>query len=77
MFQILGTPCEEDWDGVSQFPGYKPHKLVFYKGQKLGLSFPRLYDILEGESMASALLQVCYFILDHFKQKYHMFRELR
>lgn len=39
-------------------PGYKPHKLGFYRGQKLGLTFPRLYDIMEGENMASALLQL-------------------
>lgn len=56
--QILGTPTEDDWEGVSQLPSYKPHKLHFYRGQKLGLAFPKLYDILEGESMASALLQV-------------------
>lgn len=30
----------------------------FYRPRKLGLSFPRLYDIQEGEAMASALLQV-------------------
>ncbi|XP_054285795.1 cyclin-dependent kinase 14 isoform X2 [Macrosteles quadrilineatus] len=58
IFKILGTPTEEDWEEVSQLPGYKPHKLVFYRGQKLGLSFPRLYDIVEGESMASSLLQL-------------------
>ena len=32
--------------------------LGFYRPRKLGLSFPRLYDIPEGETMASALLQV-------------------
>lgn len=30
----------------------------FYRQRKLGLSFPRLYDIVEGESMAGALLQL-------------------
>lgn len=34
--------------------------LGFYRPRKLGLSFPRLYDIPEGEAMASALLQVIY-----------------
>nr|CAD7392174.1 unnamed protein product [Timema cristinae] len=58
IFKILGTPTDDDWDGVTQLPGYKNHKLGFYRGQKLGLSFPRLYDIMEGESMASALLQL-------------------
>lgn len=37
----------------------KNHSLKgFYRPRKLGLSFPRLYDIPEGEAMASALLQV-------------------
>ncbi|XP_069697521.1 uncharacterized protein Eip63E isoform X2 [Periplaneta americana] len=58
IFKILGTPTEETWPGVTHLPGYKSHKLGFYRGQKLGLSFPRLYDVMEGESMASALLQL-------------------
>jgi hypothetical protein len=35
--------------------------LGFYRPRKLGLSFPRLYDIPEGEAMASALLQVRFY----------------
>ena len=58
IFKILGTPTEENWPGISQLPGYKLDKLSFYKQKKLGLSFPRLYDIAEVESIASALLQV-------------------
>ncbi|XP_049863227.1 cyclin-dependent kinase 14 isoform X5 [Schistocerca gregaria] len=58
IFKVLGTPTEETWEGVTRLPGYKPHKLGFYRGQKLGLTFPRLYDIMEGENMASALLQL-------------------
>ncbi|GFG32559.1 hypothetical protein Cfor_12386 [Coptotermes formosanus] len=58
IFKILGTPTEETWPGVTHLPGYKTHKLGFYQGQKLGLAFPRLYDVMEGESMASALLQL-------------------
>jgi cyclin-dependent kinase 14 len=30
----------------------------FYRPRKLGLSFPRLYDIVEGEAISSALLQL-------------------
>ncbi|XP_063698670.1 cyclin-dependent kinase 14 [Culicoides brevitarsis] len=58
IFKMLGTPTEETWSGVTHLPGYKPHKLGFYRQRKLGLSFPRLYDIVEGESMAGALLQL-------------------
>ncbi|XP_070499366.1 uncharacterized protein Eip63E isoform X1 [Chironomus tepperi] len=58
IFKLLGTPVEETWTGVTHLPSYKPHKLGFYRPRKLGLSFPRLYDIPEGEAMASALLQL-------------------
>lgn len=58
IFKILGTPTEETWPGVTHLPGYKLHMLGFFKSRKLGLSFPRLYDIIEGEMMASAFLQL-------------------
>ncbi|XP_015116566.1 cyclin-dependent kinase 14 isoform X1 [Diachasma alloeum] len=58
IFRILGTPTEETWPGVTRLPGYKPHRLAFYPLRKLGLSFPRLYDVAEGDNMASSLLQL-------------------
>lgn len=58
IFKILGTPTEDSWQGVTHLPGYKLHMLGFFKPRKLGLSFPRLYDIIEGEMMATALLQL-------------------
>ncbi|KAL1450630.1 hypothetical protein WDU94_002972 [Cyamophila willieti] len=58
IFKILGTPTEEYWEGVSLLPGYHAHQNNMYAGKKLGLTFPRLYDIAEGESLASALLQL-------------------
>lgn len=59
IFKILGTPTEETWEGVSLLPGYPAHQNPpLYTGKKLGLAFPRLYDTPEGESMASALLQL-------------------
>ncbi|KAK9876798.1 hypothetical protein WA026_015036 [Henosepilachna vigintioctopunctata] len=58
IFKVLGTPTEEDWEGVSRLPGYKPPKLTQYKPKKLGLVWPRLHDVLHGESMATALLQL-------------------
>lgn len=33
-----------------------------YPHQKLGHVFPRLYDIAEGENLATSLLQVFYYI---------------
>lgn len=58
IFKILGTPTEETWPGVTHLPCFKLYLLSFFKPRKLGLSFPRLYDIIEGENMATALLQL-------------------
>ncbi|CAD7003089.1 unnamed protein product [Ceratitis capitata] len=58
IFKLLGTPTEETWPGVTHFPGYKPHKLGFYRPRKLGHNFPRLYDIVDGETIANAFLQL-------------------
>ncbi|XP_012284397.1 cyclin-dependent kinase 14 isoform X2 [Orussus abietinus] len=58
IFKILGTPTEETWPGVTHLPSYRPQRLTFYPPRKLGLSFPRLYDIAEGDGMASSLLQL-------------------
>lgn len=58
IFSVLGTPTEETWPGVTHLPGYKAHRLLFYPPRKLGFSFPRLYDIADGDSMASSLLQL-------------------
>ncbi|KAL5293281.1 CDK14 family protein [Megaselia abdita] len=58
IFKLLGTPTEDTWQGVTHFPGYKPHKLGFYRPRKLGYSFPRLHDIVEGEAIANAFLQL-------------------
>ena len=57
--QVLGTPTEATWPGVSRLPLYKPQRLSFYRTQKLGHAFPRLYDISQAENLASKLLQVC------------------
>lgn len=58
LSQALGTPTEEDWAGVTRLPGYKSHKLEFYPQRKLGLSWPRLHDVVQGEAMATSLLQL-------------------
>ncbi|XP_066596998.1 uncharacterized protein Eip63E [Prorops nasuta] len=58
IFRVLGTPTEETWPGVSHLPGYQLHRLAFHAPRKLGLSFPRLYDVAEADSMATSLLQL-------------------
>lgn len=55
---MLGTPAEEDWEGVTRLPGYKVQKLTQYKPKKLGLVWPRLHDVVYGEAMATSLLQL-------------------
>lgn len=37
---------------------YAPFRAGFYRPRKLGHSFPRLYDIVEGEAIASLFLQL-------------------
>ncbi|XP_046648280.1 cyclin-dependent kinase 14-like [Daphnia pulicaria] len=58
IFKILGTPTESTWPGVSRLPLYKPQRLNFYRTQRLGHAFPRLYDISQAENLASKLLQL-------------------
>ncbi|XP_065566929.1 cyclin-dependent kinase 14-like isoform X2 [Artemia franciscana] len=58
IFQVLGTPTEATWPGVSQLPSYKPAKLAFHRAHRLGRAFPRLYDISNAESLAIKLLQL-------------------
>ncbi|XP_076271597.1 cyclin dependent kinase Eip63E isoform X7 [Rhynchophorus ferrugineus] len=58
IFKVLGTPTEEDWQGCTRLPGYKPHKLGNYKSRRLGLCWPQLHDVMHGEAMATALLQL-------------------
>lgn len=45
---------------MTRLRGYRQNveKIGFYRGQKLGYVFPRLYDITEGEILANAFLQV-------------------
>ena len=61
--QILGTPTEATWSGVSRLPLYKPQRLNFYRIQRIGHTFPRLYDISHAENLASKLLQVLFLLL--------------
>lgn len=58
IFKVLGTPTEEDWSGVTRLPGYKALKLGQYRSKKLGLYWPRLHDVVHGETMATAFLQL-------------------
>jgi len=63
IFKILGTPTEATWSGVSRLPLYKPQRLNFYRIQRIGHTFPRLYDISHAENLASKLLQVLFLLL--------------
>ncbi|XP_026480878.1 LOW QUALITY PROTEIN: cyclin-dependent kinase 14-like [Ctenocephalides felis] len=58
IFKILGTPTEQTWPGVSRLPSYKPRKFISFRSRRLGLSFPRLHDSPDGESVAESLLQL-------------------
>jgi hypothetical protein len=42
---------------TSNYIYYRPHKMCYYKGQRLGLAWPRLQEAPFAESLASILLQ--------------------
>ncbi|XKL69419.1 hypothetical protein PGB90_007188 [Kerria lacca] len=76
IFRVLGTPTEKDWEGVTRLRGYRQNveKIGFYRGQKLGYVFPRLYDITEGEILANAFLQKNEFVKSRSVQKLKFLR---
>ena len=45
------------WPGVTRLPNYRPHKLSFYRPQRLSDVWPILYDIPFAENLANQLLQ--------------------
>ncbi len=57
IFRVVGTPTEDTWPGVSRLPNYRPHKMCYYRGQRLGHAWPRLFDVPFAESLASMMLQ--------------------
>ncbi|ODM99442.1 Cyclin-dependent kinase 14 [Orchesella cincta] len=58
IFRILGTPTEKTWEGVTQLANYSREVKRIYKPQRLGLAFPRLYDVAHAENVAAAFLQL-------------------
>ncbi|XP_054722380.1 cyclin-dependent kinase 14-like [Uloborus diversus] len=58
IWRVLGTPTEETWDGVTEFPNYKPQKFGHHKPQVLSAAFPRLTEITLGEKLAQSFLQL-------------------
>ncbi|XP_035702602.1 cyclin-dependent kinase 14 isoform X2 [Folsomia candida] len=58
IFRVLGTPTEKSWEGVTQLANYHREVKRLYKPQKLGLAFPRLYDVSSAENLAAAFLQL-------------------
>lgn len=45
---------------MTQLANYHREVKRLYKPQKLGLAFPRLYDVSSAENLAAAFLQVHY-----------------
>lgn len=58
IWKVLGTPTEETWDGVTEFPNYRPQKFGMYKSQPLSATFPKLKDIPNAEKLAHSFLQL-------------------
>ncbi|CAL1270123.1 unnamed protein product [Larinioides sclopetarius] len=58
IFRVIGTPTDDTWDGVTQFPNYKPQKFGHYAPQSLSAAFPRITEINQGENLAHSFLQL-------------------
>lgn len=58
--QVVGTPTEATWPGVSQLPNYrKCCQHAFYRPRRLVAAYSRLHDLPYSESLASHFIQVC------------------
>ncbi|KAK8771445.1 hypothetical protein V5799_025309 [Amblyomma americanum] len=58
IFQILGTPTEDTWEGVSRYKNYKLYKFGMYPGQPLKQAFPKLAETLQADEIANRFLQL-------------------
>ncbi|EEC13145.1 hypothetical protein IscW_ISCW010312 [Ixodes scapularis] len=58
MCEVLGTPTEATWEGVSRLKNYKLHKCGMYPGQPLRTAFPKLAEVPQADEMANRLLQL-------------------
>ena len=56
--QILGTPTEREWEGVTHFSHYSTDKFGFYPPQRLAAVIPKLAHISHAELLATSLLQL-------------------
>lgn len=58
IWQVLGTPTEEVWEGVSSYPNYCPSKFGWYPPRRLSHVIPKLVHIAYSETLAHNLLQL-------------------
>lgn len=58
IFKSLGTPTEQDWEGVTRYNNYDLKKLELYPKQSLAYCIPKLSYIAHAEDLASRFLQM-------------------
>lgn len=58
IWQVLGTPTEETWDGVSSYPNFSPSKFGWYLPRRMSHIIPKLVHIPYSEILAHNLLQL-------------------
>ncbi|GFN89567.1 cyclin-dependent kinase 14-like [Plakobranchus ocellatus] len=58
IFKMLGTPTEQDWEGVTRFSNYDLKKLELYPQQSLACCIPKLSYVAHAEELASRFLQM-------------------
>ncbi|CAM9557144.1 unnamed protein product [Lampetra fluviatilis] len=59
VWQVLGTPNEEEWPEVTSLPLYKPEDIVPQKPRQLGRVWRMLGCVPHAEDLARSLLQCC------------------
>ncbi|XP_064646599.1 cyclin-dependent kinase 14-like isoform X2 [Lineus longissimus] len=58
IWRVLGTPTNETWEGVTQFPNYNKEKFIRYRKQKLAHVIPKIAHIPYAEAIAAEFLQL-------------------
>jgi cyclin-dependent kinase 14 len=58
IWQIMGTPTESSWPGISQLSEYKPHLYRDYSKKALGFIYPEIVVSSGAEPLADSLLQL-------------------
>ncbi|XP_032241451.2 cyclin-dependent kinase 14 isoform X2 [Nematostella vectensis] len=58
IWQVLGTPTDETWPGVSKLPEYDPDIFINFRPRRIGQCIPRLVPIEGAEQLVARMIQL-------------------